>query len=111
MSWKHWEPRFPEELEALERRALAHIIDQNDALASLIIDLGVKIMALQDDVNADAAAIEAAVATLGTAVTAIEAEIAALQAANPAVDLSPLQTAVADLAPAVAAVAAVAPAA
>jgi prefoldin subunit 5 len=54
------------------------------------------IMSEQSEIDQD-------VATLNAAVTNIQAEIAALQAANPALDLSALQTAVA-------AVAAIAPA-
>jgi hypothetical protein len=49
-----------------------------------------KIMSQQDDITADAAAIEAAIAALA-------AEIAALKTANPALDLTGLDKAVADL--------------
>ena len=49
-----------------------------------------KIMSQQDDITADAAAIE-------TAIAALAAEIAALKNANPALDLTGLDKAVADL--------------
>ena len=49
-----------------------------------------QIMSQQDDINADANAIEAAV-------TALTAEIATLKAGNPALDLTGLDKAVADL--------------
>jgi predicted negative regulator of RcsB-dependent stress response len=48
------------------------------------------IMSQQDDITADAAAIE-------TAIAALAAEIAALKTANPALDLTGLDKAVADL--------------
>jgi peptidoglycan hydrolase CwlO-like protein len=57
-----------------------------------------------DLIMSEQAEIDQDVAELNTAVTNIQAEIAALQAANPALDLSALQTAIA-------AVAAIAPAA
>lgn len=49
-----------------------------------------QIMSQQDDITADAAAIE-------TAIAALAAEIAALKTANPALDLTGLDKAVADL--------------
>jgi len=66
------------------------------------------LMSQQDDINADVTTIEAGVANLGTAAAAIQAEIAALKAANPALDLSGLDKAAADLTGAVAGVAAIA---
>lgn len=65
-----------------------------------------KIVSQQDDLNADVASIEAGVTALSDAATNIQAEIAALQAANPALDLTGLNTAVADLGNAVSAVSA-----
>ena len=67
------------------------------------------IMTQQDDLAADVQAIDQAVTDLGTAATAIEAEIAALKAANPALDLTALDTAVGSLKTAVSSVAAIAP--
>jgi len=67
------------------------------------------IMSQQDDLTADVQAIDQAVTDLGTAASAIEAEIAALKAANPALDLTALDTAVGSLKTAVSSVAAIAP--
>lgn len=67
------------------------------------------IMTQQDDINADVTTIEQGVANLGTAATAIQAEIAALKAANPGLDLTALDQAAADLTGAVTAVSAIAP--
>ena len=67
------------------------------------------LMTQQDDLTADVQAIDQAVTDLGTAATAIEAEIAALKAANPALDLTALDTAVGSLKTAVSSVAAIAP--
>lgn len=67
------------------------------------------IMSQQDDINADVTTIEQGVSNLGTAATAIQAEIAALQAANPSLDLTALNQAAADLTGAVSAVSAIAP--
>ena len=67
------------------------------------------IMSQQDDITADVQAIGQAVTGLGTATTSIEAEIAALKAANPAVDLTGLDAAVGSLKTAVSGVAAIAP--
>ena len=67
------------------------------------------IMSQQDDINADVTTIEQGVANLGTAATAIQAEIDALKAANPSLDLSGLDQAAADLTGAVSAVSAIAP--
>ena len=67
------------------------------------------IMSQSDDLAADVQAISQAVTDLGTAATAIEAEIAALKAANPALNLAPLDAAVGSLKTAVSGVAAIAP--
>jgi hypothetical protein len=67
------------------------------------------LMSQQDDITADVTTIEAGVANLGTAVTAIQAEIDALKAANPQLDLSGLDKAAADLTGAVSSVTALAP--
>lgn len=69
------------------------------------------IMTQQDDLNADVTSIEDGITALGTASAAIAAEIAALRAANPALDLTALDAAAASLTGAVASVAALAPAA
>ena len=63
----------------------------------------------QDEVNAAAQQIEADVAAENTALAAIQAEIATLQAGNPALDLTGLNQAVADLGTATAAEQAVVP--
>jgi hypothetical protein len=55
------------------------------------------LMSQQDDLNAAAQEIEADVARENTALAAIKAEIASLQGANPALDLTSLNAAVADL--------------
>jgi hypothetical protein len=55
------------------------------------------IMTEQAGIDAAAAQIQADVTAEGTALTAIEAEIAKLQAGNPALDLTGLQAAVAGL--------------
>lgn len=67
------------------------------------------LMSQSDDLAADVTTIEAGIAALGTAAKAISDEIAALKAANPALDLKALDAAAAALTPAVAAVAALAP--
>lgn len=69
-----------------------------------------RLMATQAEIDAMVADIEAKVGALGTAADAIKAEIAALQNANPALDLSGLTKAVADLDTAAADVAAIPPA-
>lgn len=56
-----------------------------------------EIMTAQDDVNAAVTAIQAVTTDLTNAVTNIQAEIAALKAANVAVDTSALDTAVTQL--------------
>ncbi len=78
---------------------------QLDAIAAKVDIL----MSEQDQVNAAAQQIEADVAAENTALTAIQAEIAALQAGNPAVDFTSLNQAVADLGSAAAAEEAVVP--
>jgi predicted nucleic acid-binding Zn-ribbon protein len=67
------------------------------------------LMSEQDQINADVTTIEEGVANLGTAAAAIQAEIDALKAANPSLDLSALDKAAADLTGAVTTVAAIAP--
>jgi predicted nucleic acid-binding Zn-ribbon protein len=67
------------------------------------------IMSQQDDLNTDVQAIQQAVTDLGTAATSIEDEITALKNANPSLDLSGLDTAVASMQTAVSSVAAIAP--
>lgn len=67
------------------------------------------LMSQQDELNADVQAVQQAVTDLGTAATAIETEIAALKAANPALDLTALDAQVASLKTAVSGVAAIAP--
>ena len=66
-------------------------------LLNIINEKADLIMTEQDQVNAAAQEIEADVAAEATALSAIKAEIAALQAGNPALDLSGLQAAVAGL--------------
>ena len=68
-----------------------------------------RIMSDQDTVNAAAAQIEQDVAEQNTALAAIQAEIAALQQANPAIDFTALNQAVADLGTATSAEQAVVP--
>ena len=67
------------------------------------------LMSQQDDLAADVQIVDQAVTDLGTAATAIEAEIAALKTANPALDLTGLDTAVGSLKTAVSGVTAIAP--
>jgi hypothetical protein len=67
------------------------------------------LMSQNDDLTADVQAIDQAVTDLGTASSAIEAEIEALKAANPALDLTALDSAVGSLKTAVSGVAAIAP--
>jgi hypothetical protein len=67
------------------------------------------LMSQQDDINALATELETDVAAEDTALSAIEAEIASLQAANPALDLTALRAAVAGQDAAVAAEQAVVP--
>ena len=66
------------------------------------------IMSQQDDLNTDVQAIQQAVTDLGTAAASIEDEITALKNANPALDLSALDTAVGSLKTAVSGVSAIA---
>jgi hypothetical protein len=68
-------------------------------------------MATQADVDALTTALTSDTSELGTALTAISDQIASLQAANPGVDLSGLQTAAANLGTAVTNIAALVPAA
>ena len=75
----------------------------------ILTQIGI-LMSQQDDISADTAAIVQAVTDLGTAVTNVQAEIDQLKAANPALDLTALDAAVASLQPAVAGVQALAPA-
>lgn len=70
---------------------------------------GEQIVSTQADVDALTAALTADDSQLNAAVVAIQAEIAALQNANPALDLSGLTSAVAATADAVTAVAALVP--
>lgn len=63
-------------------------------------------MADQSELDADVQAVEADVAALNDATANIAAELDALKTANPALDLSGLNTAVADLGTALAGVAA-----
>ena len=79
-----------------------------NAIAALNVKV-TKLMTQQDDLNAAAQEIEADVAKQNTALDAIKAEIAALQAGNPALDLTALNAAVADLDTATAAEQAVVP--
>ena len=67
------------------------------------------IMSQQDDLTADVQVVNQAVTDLGTAATLIEAEIAALKTANPALDLTGLDSAVGSLKTAVSGVTAIAP--
>jgi hypothetical protein len=69
----------------------------------ILTQIGI-LMSQQDDISADTAAIVQAVTDLGTAVTSVQAEIDQLKAANPALDLTALDAAVASLQPAVAGV-------
>jgi hypothetical protein len=66
-----------------------------------------QLMSQQDDIAADVQAITQAVTDLGTAAAAIEAEIAALKNANPALDLTGLDAAVASLKTSVTTIAAI----
>ena len=65
------------------------------------------LMSQQDDITADVNTIEAGVTALGTAAAAIQAEIDALKAANPALDLTGLDKAAADLTGAVSGITAI----
>lgn len=65
------------------------------------------LMSQQDELNSDVQAVQQAVTDLGTAATAIEAEIAALKAANPALNLTALDAQVGALKTAVSGVAAI----
>jgi len=67
------------------------------------------LMTQQDDINADVTTIEAGIEALNTAATNIAAEIAALQAANPALDLTALDAHAAALTAAVGSITALAP--
>jgi hypothetical protein len=67
------------------------------------------LMTQQDDINTDVTTIEAGVTNLGTATAAIQAEIDALKAANPQLDLSGLDKAAADLTGAVSVIGAIPP--
>ena len=78
-------------------------------LLNIINEKADLIMSTQDEVNAAAQQIEADVAAENTALAAIQAEIASLQAQNPALDLSALNQAVTDLGTATAAEQAVVP--
>ena len=78
------------------KRILAALLVIDTRLSAIETTLR-KIMSEQDQANAVAAQIETDVAAENTATTAIEAEIAALQAANPSVDFTSLNQAVTDL--------------
>jgi hypothetical protein len=80
--------------------AIAIVQASNDAQQASIDALHLKADALmteQAGIDAAAQEIEADVAKENTALTAIQAEIASLQNANPALDLTGLNAAVADL--------------
>ena len=83
-------------LVVTNKRILAALLVIDTRLSAIETTLR-KIMSEQDQANAVAAQIETDVAAENTATTAIEAEIAALQAANPSVDFTPLNQAVTDL--------------
>jgi len=75
----------------------------------IITQLGEKLMATQADIDALTAALAQEDSDLNTAVTGIQAEIVALQNANPALDLTALSAQVDATAAAVAAAAALVP--
>ena len=82
------------------RQVLARLLAAVSILQASVDTLQLKADALmteQAGIDAAAAQIQADVAAEGTALTAIEAEIAKLQAGNPALDLTGLQSAVAAL--------------
>jgi hypothetical protein len=84
----------------------------NAAILRAVQALTAKVALMADqqaEIAADVAAIQAGVQALGVADTAIQAEIAALKAANPQLDLTALDAAAASLTPAVAAISALAP--
>jgi hypothetical protein len=99
-----------EAIAALGRQLtdLKHVVTRDSAAlgAQLVTirDQQEKLMSQQDDISQVAGAIEADVQALNDGVAAIQAEIAQLQAQNPALDLSGLQQAVADLGTATASV-------
>ena len=87
---------------------LAAVNAANKKLDTALSQIGT-IMSQQDDITADVQVISQAVTDLGTAATAIEAEIASLKTTNPALDLAPLDAAVGSLKTAVSGVTAIAP--
>ena len=91
-------------------RRLAHIERHIRALEQVQTIQGEKIVASQADIDALTAALAQEDSDLNTAVTAIQAEIVALQQANPALDLTALSAQVDATAAAVAAAAALVPA-
>lgn len=78
------------------------------AIAALDARLGA-IVSAQDDIDAQVTAINAAVTSLNADVTSINNEIAALKQANPGVDTTALDAAVASLTSTVGSVTAIAP--
>jgi hypothetical protein len=84
----------------------------NAAILRAVQALTVKVGLMSDqqaEIAADVTAIQAGVQALTVADTAIQAEIAALKAANPQLDLTALDAAAKALTPAVASITALAP--
>lgn len=81
----------------LDDQPILDRLDRIEHLLGVSIRKEEKIMTDQENIDADVAAVEAVVTDEAAAVANIEAEIAALKSANPAVDLSGLDKAVADL--------------
>jgi len=67
-----------------------------------------QLMTQQNELDTDVQTIEAGVANLGTAATALQDQIAALKLANPTLDLTALDKAAADVTGAVSTIAAIA---
>lgn len=91
------------------REIVALRADLATSTAAILQEIRAMSASNQATADADTAAILKAVADIGDAVTNIQAEIAALEANNPSIDLTGLNAAVAQLQPAVDAVTAIAP--
>jgi uncharacterized protein YoxC len=90
-------------------RQLQQQLDALTATVDILMTKADRIMTEQAGIDAAAQQIETDVAAENTALAAIQAEIATLQGANPALDLTGLNQAVADLGTATAAEQAVVP--
>lgn len=100
-----WYPVSRREFKRHIKDIWDYVLEQTE----IVTQIGDRQMSQQDDINALTAALAQEDSDLNAAVTGIQAEIAALQNANPALDLTALTAQVDATAAAVAAAAALVP--